>query len=548
MVGVTDTATGADTPEPTQGFMIDPLTHGVGVHLIFTERGLVPYHACDSVVKSGDGSAKAAFEYDDRPYTASLSYHESGFAPPGDPDVNFDQETVREFDLSVRAVDETGERDITYQISPRWPDMKTTDGGDAPTPDITGVNVKCQGTNEPTDNYPDLLRAAMDALDINTAYFDKIHDYSNIFQFERYVRIRREKTDQVIGTDSPMRRIFRYVDNSSKYRELKEDDRNGVEGYYHHCKIDSASAAALISGHDLGTQIKHYHPDEPREDPSEALYHPKIETSLQTKVNTSAAVPWSDRADLRREVDETLINVLDWAGLPLQPDGETYVGDDYWEPTDSPRSITLIDDPTDDMAEDQYADALATLIGDPDDPDDDGVTATERDAARVLADGGQQDVTALAEQIGRSRSTVYRVLRSLGDVVRNKNGTVAFASDYLAEQFGSLLDSAAAAARKDGETGGSSAWDAWCARYGPEIDELPGETVELNFGAVDPETDMKAVLRKGLKAWLRSGRSERRFLHGVARWVQDGEVCRAGGPIGTMNLPGPHDPRVKALD
>jgi hypothetical protein len=536
-------------PDPTRGFLLEPAPHEVGAHLIYTEHDLTPYHALDAVVKSGDGSASATFDHGDDEFLASLSYHTSGLAPPDDPDVNFEQETVREFDLHLSLpADDVGEKKAHYNVSPRWPDLETTDGDDVQAPDIVGVDVETQGSNLPIDGYPDLLRAAMDALDVNPDYFGEIHPYSSIFAFERYVRIARSESGCVFGTNSPMERIFDHVAGHAKYRELREDDRNGVEGYHHRVVLDSAGVGSLIPGHSVGKRIKHYHPEHPRSDSSDPLYHPKFGVSLKRSANTSGSVPWADRADLLAELDESLLNLLSWAGLPTRPDGGTFVEDAYFVPADSARSLRLIEDPTEGMEQEQYVAARRALLGDPDATDDIGANATERDALRVLADGGQQDVGALADAIGRSRRTTYRVLDALGDSVRNDNGAVSFGSQYLAEQFAALLSDASGTIQRDGETGGSTAWASFLAKYGPETGDLPGDTLELKFGTVDSETDVKAVLRKGLTAWLRSGREKRRFVRGVAHWVQNGEACQAGGPIGTMDLPLPSSPRVRALD
>jgi DNA-binding transcriptional ArsR family regulator len=562
-----------EEPEPTRGFLLDPAPHEVGAHLIFTECGLRPYHALDAVVKSEGGSKRTTFTVSGEewaievegkdassPETAescpmcstflgSLSYHESGLAPPEDPSVNFEQDVVREFDLHVRAMeDSVGERKANYQFSPRWPEMKTVGGEEVQTPEITGLNVKTQGSNIAIEAYPLLLRRAVDALDVNPDYFEEVHRYSNIFAFERYVRIARSKSGAVFGTNSPMERAFEYIGGHAKFRELREDDRNGVMGYHHRMRYDSAAAGMLIPGHGYGKRVKHYHPEHPRTDPSDVLYHPKFGVSLQKGLNTEGAVAWSDREDLREELDETLLNMLSWSGLPTRPNGETFVEDAYFSASDSARSLTLIEDPTEEMKEEQFAAARRALVGDPDDPEDEGMNATERKAVRVLADGGKQDVSALAEAIGKSRSTVYRVLEALSGLVRNNNGTVGFGSDYLAEQFAGLLSGASETIQKDGETGGSSAWSAFMARYGPAVSELPGDTIELKFGAVDGETDMKAVIRKGLSAWLRSGREKRRFVYGEAHWIQDGEACQAGGSYGPMDLPLGSSPRVRALD
>jgi hypothetical protein len=539
----------ADAPEPTRGFMLNPAPHEVGAHLIYTEHDLVPYHALDSVVKSGGGSVRTTFDRGGDEFLASVSYSDCELAPPDDPSLDFRQETVKEFELHLtKPADDVGALSAHYNISPRWPDLKNTDGGDVKAPDILGVNIETQGSNLPIDAYPDLLRAAMDALDVNSDYFAEIHPYSSIFAFERYARIARSESGCVFGTNSPMQRVFRYVDGRAKYRELREDDRNGVEGYHHRVVLDSASVGSLIPGHGYGKRIKHYHPKHPRSDPSDPLYHPKLGVSLKTNANTSGSVSWADRADLTSELDETLMNLMSWAGLPTRPDGETFVEDAYFVPTDSPRSLRLVEDPTEGMKQEQYVAARRALLGDPDDPDDDGANATERDALKALADGGQRDVSALAEAISRSRSTTYRVLDALGDSVQNQNGSVAFGSDYLAEQFAALLSDASLKIQRDGETSDSSAWAAFLTEFGPSISDLPGDTIELRFGTVDPETDVKAVLRKGLTAWLRSGREKRRFVRGVAHWTQDGEDCQAGGPTQKMDLPMEGGSRVRALD
>lgn len=569
----TDDDAGEQTPEPTQGFMLDPAPHEMGAHLIFTEYGLKPYHALDAVVKSGGGSKRTTFTVsgdeweievdagdasepdadescpDSSTFLGSLSYHESGLAPPEDPSVNFEQEMVREFDLHVKAMDDSvGERKANYQFSPRWPDMKTDEGEDVQTPEITGLNVKAQGSNIAIEAYSLLLRRALKALDVNPDYFGEIHSYSNIFAFERYVRIARAKSGAVFGANSPMQRMFEHVEGHAKFRELREDNRHGVMGYHHRIRYDSAAAATLIPGHGYGKRVKHYHPEHPREDPSDPLYHPKAGVSLQKDLNTEGTVPWSDRHDLREELDETLLNLLSWSELPTRPNGKTFVEDAYFSPTDSARSLTLIEDPTEGMKEEQFVAARRALLGDPEDPDDEGMNATERKAVRVLADGGEKDVGALAEAIGKSRSTIYRVLEALSEIVRNNNGMVGFGSDYLAEQCAGLLSGAGEKIYRDGETGGSSAWSAFLARFGPELSELPGDTIELKFGTVDNETDMKAVIRKGLSAWIRSGRKRRRFIYGEAHWVQDGEACQAGGSYGEMDLPLPSSTRVRALD
>lgn len=308
---------------------ISPAPHEVGGNLIFTDDDLAPYFALDAVVKDAGGSRTAEFEYDGERFEATLSYQQSGLAPRDDP--GFQLESVREYRIHVVADDDLGERKANYQVAPRWPDMETTDGDPVETPDITGVNVQIQGSKLRLDAYPELLRRAADALDVNPGYFQRIHGYSNIYTYEEYVRINRDKSEKVVGMNGPLRRIFEYVGGAGEFRELREDDR-GIEGYHHRVKLDSKGAETLLSGHSLGKKIKHYHPKYARSDADgdDALAHPKMGVTYQSNLTDEGAVRWRDRDDLRREVEETLLNVLAWSGLPTRADGEVYVGDAYF--------------------------------------------------------------------------------------------------------------------------------------------------------------------------------------------------------------------------
>lgn len=518
--------------EPTRGFMLDPGPHEVGAHLIYTSEGLTPYFALDAVGKAADGSTSSTFDFDGERWKATIYSTESGFEPRDDPD--FRIETVREYNLHVKSVEDSiGSRKAHYNISPRWPDMETTDGKVVSTPDIEGVNATAQGANIPVDDYPDLLRAAADALDVNPEYFGRLNPMSNIFAFERYVRVDRAKAKRVIGPDSPMRGIFRYIDGDAKFRELREDDRNGVEGYHHRVRLDSVGSGALIPGHSMGRRIKHYHPEHPRSDPSDPLYHPKIGASLQTKLNTDGSVPWSERDALRRELDESLLNILSWAGLPVRPDGETYIEDGYWTPEDSAKELTLIDDPFGRL-QNQQEKRVRAIPGDPD------MTESDRETLDVLTDGGQErSVGELASEIDVSHRTVYRVVERLDGLLRVDGGTVAFASDFLAEATRGALRTAKRALEKDGQSGEGGPWAAFKARYAPEVEQLfpdaPADTIELRFGEVPSDSDMNEVLREGLRAWLRSGRDRTDFEAGQAHWIQDGN-SHSTPALGGMDL------------
>lgn len=529
------------------GFFMVPAPHEIGANLIYAEHGLTPYYALDSVVKKNGGSKQATFNLNGEEWIVKLGYDDSNLKAWDSDD--FDIENVREYKFYIEALDDdVGERSGTIRLSPRAPFIESKDGSaDTSFPDdLEGINAHVQASNIQLDEYPHLIWLAADALDINSKYFDELHSYSNIYTFELYARVLRSMSSPIYGMGSPMARIFQFIDGFGEYRELREDNRK-IEGYHYRVRLDSGGSAGLIPGHSLGKQIKHYHPKHPRNAETDPLYHPKLGVAFKSNLNTDGAVAWSDRHELRKELKETLINVLHWSGLPVQPNGKTYRRDAYFVPDDAADSLTLIEDPTEKEHE-QLAEALAVLHGDPDDDADTGLNPTEEKAAKVLADGGTQDVSALAEQIGKSKRTVYRILESLADVVTNRAGTVSFASDFLRSQFQNLLTGASKTMKKDSDSGGGSAWSAYLAKYGPEVSELPGDSVELDFGHVDSDVDMRAVLRKGLQAWIRSGRKRKNFLYGIARWIQDGDKCQEGMKTGKMDLPLPGTPEVEALD
>ena len=487
-----------------------PAPHELGANLIFTDDGLAPYFALDRTTKDADGSASARFRFDGDRYKATLSYQTSGFAPRDHED--FLLEEVREFRIHVQAQDGTGERKASFLVSPRWPGMETTDGDPVSTPDIEGVNVRTQGSNLPIDAYPSLLRQATDVLDVNARYFRSLHAYSNVFAFERYVRLTRSKSGKVVGSNSPMQRIFEHVAGDAKFRELREDDR-GIEGYHHRMVIDSAGAAKLIDGHSIGKKVKHYHPKHVRDDPDDPLFHPKIGVSLQRNANADGSVPWSDRADVVRELDETLLNLLSWAGLPVRADSSVYVEDAYFEARETSRDLSLIEDPTPEIRREQESLVEVALT-------EANPNANDAETMQVVADGGRTP-EEIAREVGCSKRTIYRVVSRLSGILSRSQGTVSFASDYLADAVQRALGDVADALDKDGDSSGEgSAFDAWRHRYGVECDDPPSARLQLRIGRV-PE-DVKAILREGYQAWIEAGRNPRRFDTAKFSYQKDG--------------------------
>lgn len=480
---------------------ISPAPHECRGYLIFTDDDLAPHFALDAVVKDAGGSRTATFEYGGDGFEATLYYQQSGLAPRDDPD--FRLETVREYRIDVVADDDLGERKANYHVAPRWPDMETTEGDPKETSDITGVSVHFEGSNLRLDAYPALLRRAADALDVNPGYFEGIHGYSNIYTYEEYVRIDRNKSEKFVGMNSPLRRIYELVGDAGEFRELREDDR-GIEGYYHRVKFDSKGATALLSGHSLGKQIKHYHPKYARStaDGDDALAHPKVGVAYRSNLSDEGAVRWRDRDALRGEVEETLLNVLAWSGLPTRADGEAYVADAYFSVEESAREVRLVEDPTPEIRREQEAVVVEGITANPD------LNQSDLETVEILSDGGRH-VEEVAAETGYSRRTVYNVLDRLDDLLRNENGVVSLASEYLGGVVrDALADAKDALDRDEATAADDSAFVRWMNVYGVEVEDREDARLQLRFGRVsdaDDIRDMKDILRSGLRAWTKTG-------------------------------------------
>lgn len=497
---------------------IQPAPHEASGNLIFTEAELSPYYALHAITRGADYGepVSGTFIHNSERYLATLKPKRSGLKPLDSP--SFDFETVKEFSLQVEpehAEAMTAPPSVTYTVSPRWPNMESL--GDSPnpsTPDIFGVNVRFDGSNLPLEAYPSLLRRGMSVLDVNPTYFADVHPFSNLWQFEYYVRVNRERGKAVIGNNGPLRRIFEHVESEGSFRELREDDGK-TTGYHHRVKVDSAGASVLVPDHQLGKQFKHYHPKHPRSDPSDPLYHPKIGVTYRSKHTEGRSVSWSNRDNLRREVDESLLNLLSWAGLPTRADSAVFVPDAHFDATETERPRTLIDDPTPEIRRKQDAAVPRVLLGS---------TESDRDVLRILADGGEdQTPEKLAERSGWSTRTIYRVLDRLSEILTNKTGSIRFASDYLADVFRDTVSDALDTLEADSRTATSdstSAFTRWKHRYGVDVERSESAQLMFRFGRLP--RDLDDILKEGFFAWVQTGGDEFQYRNATFRYQKDG--------------------------
>jgi len=65
-----------------------------------------------------------------------------------------------------------------------------------------------------------------------------------------------------------------------------------------------------------------------------------------TSQSTGDSRAWSERDELRHELEDILINTLEWADIPTEPDPTTYVDDDHFQVEASDVDIGRRSDPT----------------------------------------------------------------------------------------------------------------------------------------------------------------------------------------------------------
>jgi len=307
-------------------------------------------------------------------------------------------------------------------------------------------------------------------------------------------------------------------------------DNSEVVGYIHQVRLSRGDATELLPGHDLGRQIKSYLPREPDAfDPEDALYHPKLGVLFRKSLNNSTAVDWSDRDDLLRQLDETILNCLAWADIPTdvgteRDEGEggggntIFVADDHFAVTARDESLPVEPDPTPDL-EAKQEHLLVTALRD--------MTDADVEIVETLADGGQQHAESLADEAGVGVSTVYRCLQRVEGVLESDEGLVQFMSQQIAEDIRAIVESAehrieSAADRVaelynvDVRQSASSAVSKVLARYGGEY-VPPGDDDRHRIRLDTFLSELKSSSRPHVaevaaelwQAWLQDGRAQR---------------------------------------
>lgn len=519
---------------------VAPETHGLGMKLLWDGHGLDPYWGVVSVFDPDHDEDLAPFEAIGETWEVETStYWEGQIAPPGD------QEHIdgglNEYSYTLSALDEAGDRDVVLQFRPGFPNAENVNSGNPmqgiPDDLPESIRVQVMSTNVEVDEALTVLRAFAEEIGLNPEYFHgDPHEYSRVYQYERYVRLRREVSeDHIVGSGGIIDQLADFMSDQSGRGSYKWDNEE-IVGHYLSVASDPDTWAMLLPGEERhGTALKNYHPKHPRasggEDP---LSHPKVEVSLSNEYDPEGNVPLSALDEFRDELDETMLNVLSWAGVPLAADSGVWVTADPYFDADERASLEIVANPLPELREKAEKITESELVRAE-------FSDTQEEMLTALADGGQMHYETLADEADAGTSTVYRLVENISPLLDTDNGIVQFADDVTRRCVESIVDQVRQTAEWGAESLRQVAQDngilrddgplqRWMSRHGIRLVE---QRPELEFEVDRPvgEVEIRQILRAGLDAAERSGLLTRRFENGSISWRTRDGATRNGWQI-----------------
>ncbi|MFB6120970.1 MAG: MarR family transcriptional regulator [Halobacteriaceae archaeon] len=532
---------------------IVPACHEYQAEHLFAD--LAAFFACDRRVKEGEGSQTGTFEVDGETWQVKLYYQDSGIVTPSGDELPTGTEwrldEVREFRLAVeRASDEdpTGEQSFNAHLRPRWKGMEVeNDHGDTfeldlpPLPGDEAISVRINGSNIDFERYGELLRRGFDAVGVGARYFRDPLPLSTVTDAEVYVRLSKDVSGPVHARDGAIAEMGHLLENDRQgYRKVvqNDDDNHGqnLPGFYHTVTLGSRRVREAFPSHATPKEVKHYYAKEARErDESDPLAHPKVGASYQVSQwdgsvrLTEGGVERADgeavtMTEMRDELETTLRSVLADAGLDLAPSGGEppeereqgdrvgpYVVDAYFRAEvsdgwDEPISLDLTH-----IRQEQESVVVRHLS--------DGLSPVQWESLDTLvSDGGEVAPADIAEENDRHVGSVRRALREMSDLVERERARVSLASEYVAEMVHDAVKEARESYERAAETTAKaveaaergldetmSAFVAWAARHGVDVDGAKDARMTLRYGEKPSNKELVRALRAGLRVWTDAG-------------------------------------------
>jgi transposase len=531
---------------------------------------LTPYWTLSGAIQGEpfEGSAEIDVDVpmpggDVEPWTFELYYQQGSLAPRAD--FGLDAESgMREWRLKGRG---PGQKKASYHVKPRWEGQQTLEGEPLQTPWVglfrelpdhvdEGVEVTFDGSNVEPGTYAHILDQVAGEIAVRGGQYwgerffslERVNHRSPIATSERYMRVEKGMGKKLVRQDGYFGRLARVLTGEEPARAIWDIDNTETLGYLHTFRYDAATARELLPGEEYGKQLKHYHPKYVRTSESgDALEHPKVGALFKKGKNgentfklNSESVRWGDRDDLRDELEDTLINTLERAGIPTDAP-TSFVADDHFHVETTERRVELHPDPTDAIEEYREASVAAAFRE---------MTGSGQAVTQVMADSGdEQHVEDIADEADVSVSTVYRVLDRMQGVLENENGIVRWASRKAAEEIRSILElverTVGSATDRVARLLGvdervfakaSGSLQEVAAKFDLEFDDTADGRLQIRVGT--PTSEFKATSRPHRSqvadeigdAWLQVGRALGEFMRADIV-LQDGTTWRASSLI-----------------
>ena len=434
--------------------------HELRAHLLFAHGDLDAYHAItsefdiylDAWQRSSDSDDMEEIWLQDaagddwRINASNKPYWQGQIAAEGE-----EYEKYNEYQISLYADDDMAEektRKATLQFRPALPDATKPDGSriqSMPEDLPYGVRVQCNSSNVSDDEIIEIIQAVAQKLDLSQGYFteDKIHDWSQIYSWARYVRINRDiSEEQIVGAGKILDKLTAF--GRSRKGSVGEFKWNNEEimGHYTAVAMCKDSWSKLIPGRMAGYRLKSYHMKNPEASAGTTTSHPKLEVQLTTDSKLkSESIAWHKRNQLNKQLEEILLNALQWSGISIDPSNDDFESDAYFDPLDSEREhdVQLLADPIETIQE-QEGDLAMLQLAQAD------LSNSEEQVVETLTDGGAMHYETLADQADVSESTVYRALDKIDTIVEKINGEISLADDYIRDKIEGLFSAIETAA------------------------------------------------------------------------------------------------------
>jgi hypothetical protein len=404
------------------------------------------------------------------------------------------------------------------------------------------VNLKIQGSNIVFHRYLQLLQSAAVAVGIRANYFEEPHEYSNVQDAERYVRVHEDASGPVHARDGPIASMSHLLESDRQgYRKVVQNDDDGygrnLPGYYHTVTLGPRRIREAFPDHALPKEIKHYYAREAHSQGEDSpLAHPKVGASYQvSRWDEKLGVTPEELTQLERELDQTVLSILADAGLDIAPSqgSDPFVPDAYFNgktSEDGPDPIGL--DLTH-IRSNQESVVIRHLT--------DGLSPVQWESLQTLVtDGGVVAPADIADEHGRHVESVRRALRGIDDLVVREYANVSLRSSYVAELAHDAVQEAQEAVKQAAETGAKairaaeqgmeetmSVFIAWAARHGVDVDDALNRRearMKLRFG--EPGRETRRAIKEGFRIWKEAGLPEERFRRAKVRF-RDGGIADA---------------------